>query len=118
MEHKMNLIEKWKELVNKMNKKGIPLPMVRDPKIDSGSVTLTLVVVSSALCTICIIMMLAAVMSKLSGAFKIDENTIPSMREAFYSSIQFLIASLGAYLGRKFQRDDKGAIALDSEDKA
>jgi hypothetical protein len=28
------------------------------------------------------------------------------MREAFYSSIQFLIASLGGYLGRKFQRDE------------
>jgi hypothetical protein len=113
----MDIAAKWKELVNKMNDKGIPLPMVRDPKSDEGSVMVTLVVVSSALCTITILMMLAAVLSKLSGAFRIDDNTIPSMREAFYSSIQFLIASLGGYLGRKMQRDEKGAVSLEGEDK-
>lgn len=112
----MDLVQKWKEFVEKMNSQGIPMPMVKDPKTKEGSITATLVVMSAGLCTITILMMLGAVISKLSGAFRIDENTIPSMREAFYSSIQFLIASLGAYLGRKFQRDEKGAT-LDGESK-
>jgi hypothetical protein len=34
-------------IVNKMNAQGIPLPMVRDPKLGRGDVALTLVVLSS-----------------------------------------------------------------------
>ncbi len=38
--------QKWCEFVAKMNAKGVPLPMVRDPKTGLGSVSLTLVFIS------------------------------------------------------------------------
>ena len=37
----------WRELIRLANTKGIPLPTVRDPKTGIGSVSLTLVVLSS-----------------------------------------------------------------------
>lgn len=40
------LITKWKTFVDKMNKYGIPVPTVRDPKTGLGSVSLTLVFIS------------------------------------------------------------------------
>lgn len=114
----MDIVAKWKEFVDKMNKMGIPLPMVRDPKSGAGSVMVTLVIVSSTLCTISILMMMATILSKLTGAFTLNDNTISNMREAFSSSIQFFIASLGGYLGRKLQKDEKGAVSLDEEKKS
>lgn len=36
-----------KELLISLNKNGIPVPLVRDPKIEMGSVSLTLVFISS-----------------------------------------------------------------------
>jgi len=113
----MNIAEKWREFVDKMNSAGIPLPMVRDPKTKEGSVTVSLVVMSSFLCTLTIGMMLASIISKLTGYFIVNDSTMNMMREAFYSSIQLFIASLGGYLGRKFQRDSKGNASLEAEDK-
>jgi hypothetical protein len=37
----------WKALIEKLNKNGIPLPMARDPRTGLGSVSLTLVWISS-----------------------------------------------------------------------
>lgn len=114
----MNIVDRWKQLVDKMNKKGIPLPMVRDPKSGDGSLMVTLVVVSSMLCGISVVIMLATILNKLTGAFNLNESTTANIREAFSSSIQFFIASLGGYLGRKFQKDEKGALSLDEEKKS
>jgi len=36
----------WLSLTNKMNKYGVPLPMIRDPKTGLGSVSLTLLFIS------------------------------------------------------------------------
>jgi hypothetical protein len=105
----MSLVEMWKEIVRKANEAGIPLPMARDPGIGRGSVTYTLVVVSGGLCTVTILMMLACSVSKLTGAFSLNENTMDLMKESFSCSIQFLIASLGAHLGRKMQKNGKDA---------
>lgn len=41
------LLNKWKKLISLANDKGIPFPMVRDPNTLEGSVSLTLVVLSS-----------------------------------------------------------------------
>jgi hypothetical protein len=113
----VSLIEKWKEFVDKMNNKGIPLPMARDPKTKEGSVAVTLVVVSGGLCSITVLMMLATIISKLSGVFAINESSMTMMRDAFYSSMQFFVASYAGYIGRKMQRNEKGAITLEAEDK-
>jgi len=40
------LKKKWLDFVASMNSKGVPLPLVRDPKTGIGSVSLTLVFVS------------------------------------------------------------------------
>ena len=42
-----NLVAKWSNFVNNLNKKGIPLPLARDPKTGRGDVALTLVFLSS-----------------------------------------------------------------------
>lgn len=39
--------QRWRAFINKMNDKGIPVPMVRDPRTLEGSVSLTLVFLSS-----------------------------------------------------------------------
>lgn len=43
----IDLKNKWFEFAGKMNKFGIPLPLVRDPKTGRGDVALTLVFLSS-----------------------------------------------------------------------
>jgi hypothetical protein len=40
------LKKKWLDFVSNMNKLGVPLPLVRDPKTGIGSVSLTLVFIS------------------------------------------------------------------------
>lgn len=49
------LTNKWKRLVVMANDKGLPLPMVREPNTLEGSVSLTLVVMSSFLVTMGIV---------------------------------------------------------------
>lgn len=108
------LINKWKKLVNKANSHGIPFPMIRDPKTGLGSITATLVIMSSGLASISIIMMLAVFIAKITDLFVLNENTFNAVKEAFSSSMQFFIASLAGYLGRRLQSDKKTAT-LDSE---
>lgn len=43
----MDFLKDWQQFVDKMNRKGIPVPVVRDPKTGKGSVSLTLVFLSS-----------------------------------------------------------------------
>ena len=110
----MNLIQKWKVFVEKMNEKGVPIVVARDPKTKEGSVTLTLVVVSAGMCMASVGIMLATSIAKIHSDFTLTPETSAQIHDAFGSSFQFLIASLGAYLGRKFQSDGKGAASLDN----
>lgn len=81
------LKEKWIKLVSDMNKKGIPLPSVRDPKTGKGSVSLTLVFISFN-------MVLLGLIGKASGFFGgID---IAQALNLFY-------ACSALYWGRQFQ---------------
>jgi len=41
------MLEKLKTLLDSFNKLGLPLPLIRDPKTGGGSVSLTLVFISS-----------------------------------------------------------------------
>lgn len=111
---------KWKNFVVRLNENGILLPMVHDPKTKTGSVTLTLVVMSSGLCGLAVVFMLATAVTQLASDFTLTPQTSEQIKNAFASSFQFLIASLSAYLGRKFQRDDKGGLTVESkaEEKA
>jgi len=49
----MNIAQKWKEIVIKLNENGVPVPMARDPKTGKGSVSLSMVVVSFGLMSLC-----------------------------------------------------------------
>lgn len=111
-----DIVGKWKELVDKANTKGIPVPVVRDPKTGMGSITATLVVVSSGLCAISILMMLAVFLSKMTAFFTLNDATFNIMKEAFSSSMQFFVAAIGAYLGRKMQKSGND-VTLEKEEK-
>lgn len=92
------IFEKWKELVEMANDKGVPLPMVRDPQTLEGSVSLTLVVMSSFLVVVGII-------GKWSGWFGgIDMN----------SAFNFFYASTTLYFGHSWVHKEVAAKADES----
>jgi hypothetical protein len=84
-------IQSIKDFINKMNLAGVPMPVMRDPKTSLGSITATLVVLSS-------ILMIVSLISS-----KVDKS----------GAVEFYVISLGAYLGRKFQT--KGASIEDTK---
>lgn len=106
-----DLKQKWVDFVNRMNKYGIPVPTARDPKTGKGSVTASLVVFSAGLFGVCILFMLASAVAKLAGLFALTDLTIAQVKTAADYSFQFLLAALGAYLGRHLQKGE--SIDLD-----
>lgn len=85
---------------------GIPFPMVTDPKTGKGSVTVTLVVVSSGVCFIAIFLMMTVFFAKLNHWYILNDDTFHSLEKAFDSAFNVFLTSLGAYLGRRFQSKD------------
>lgn len=95
-----DLKDKWMAIIAKANMLGVPMPTIRDPKSGRGSVSLTLVWISFNFCIL-------AMVSKWSGGIGgIDPS------QAF----NLFIACAGLYWGRKFQKDDKGNVNIDSKD--
>lgn len=92
------LFKKLKKLVVLANTYGVPLPLVRDPKTDTGSVSLTLVFVSS-------VMVILGLISKEGG--KLEIVNINHALEFFYAS-SFL------YFGRTW-RTHTAAAAQEKE---
>lgn len=88
------ILSKWKVLVNAMNAKGIPMPTVRDPKTGQGSISCTLVFVSSVI----VIIGLIGKWSKLLG--DIDDS----------NALQFFYASCALYFGRNLKGKDGSTI--------
>jgi len=80
------LFDKWKQFVGRMNSMGIPIPTFRDPKIGSGSVSFTLLVISSLL-------VIVGLIGKWSG--KLGGIDISNALEFFY-------ACSVLYFGRNF----------------
>lgn len=113
----MNLAEKWKEFVTKCNEKGIPVPMARDPKTKEGSVSLTMVVASFGLMAVCTGMAIGLVVNKFGGFFTDEASALAALKEAFFMAFQMSTLSCGLYWGRKFQRDEKGAVSVEGEKK-
>ncbi len=94
------LMEKWKEFVNNMNSKGIPVPMIRDPKV-GASVSLTLMFISFNI-------WLVSIVGKAAGALGgMDPQQTLNM---------FMVCA-GLYFGRKFQKDEKGGSSLEGKDE-
>lgn len=85
------LIKKWKDLCTKMNKHGIPLPMIRDPKKGQGSVSLTLVFISF---NVWLVSMIGHAAGALGG---MDHD----------AALQMFLASAGLYWSRKLTKDEK-----------
>lgn len=113
----MNILElkdKWFSFVNKMNRLGVPVPTVRDPKTGKGSITASLVVVSAGLFGFCILFMLATVVSKWAGVFIMTDQAFSSLKTAADYSWQFLMTAIGAYLGRFMQKGKEEAIPVES----
>lgn len=79
--------DKWMSFVDKMNKKGVPLPTVRDPKTGLGSISLTLVFISFN-------MVLFGLAGKAAGAFGGIDLT---------QALNLFYACAALYWGRKFQ---------------
>ncbi len=98
--------QKWIEFINKMNKLGIPVPTVRDPRTGKGSITAALVVFSAGLFGFCILFMLASTIAKLAGFFSLTEISLAQVKTAADYSFQFLLAALGGYLGRHLQKGE------------
>ena len=95
------LKDKWMEWINAANAKGIPIPLVRDPKTGRGDVALTLVVLSS-------ILVMVGLIGKWSGRLGgID----------IANSLQFFYASSALYWARKLNSDGK-KVELDQPSKS
>lgn len=101
----MSLTDKWKEIVNNMNSKGIPLPLVRDPKTSRGSVSLTLVFLSFNL----VVIGLIGKYSKMLEGVDVGQ------------AITLFSISAALYFGRKLSKDSKGNLTVEDgkpEDEA
>jgi len=77
----------WKTFTADMNKRGIPLPTVRDPKTALGSISLTLVFVSFNI-------VLVGLVGKWAGALGGIDLT---------QALNLFYACAALYWGRKFQ---------------
>lgn len=100
------LKQKWIEFVNRMNKYGVPVPVVRDPRTGKGSITAALVVFSAGLFGFCILFILASTVAKWAGFFTLTEISLTQIKTAADYSFQFLLAALGGYLGRHLQKGE------------
>lgn len=86
----------WIKLVETLNRKGIPIPFLRDPATGLSSVSLTLVFISFNV-------WLVSMIGKVSGALGgVNTNDVFNM----------VLACFGLYFGRKFQSDGKGKVEL------
>lgn len=90
----MNFTSKWKNFVGRMNRAGVPVPTIRDPKTGVGSVSLTLVFVSS-------ILVILGIIGKWSQAFgTVDVN----------NALEFFYASSALYFGRNWGSKTGGKL--------
>jgi hypothetical protein len=78
---------KIQDMVQNLNAAGVPLPMVRDPKTGRGSVSLSLVVMSS-------VMVVLGLVGRWSGKLgTVDIN----------NALEFFYASSALYFGRNWK---------------
>lgn len=97
-----DLKKKWADFTAKMNKYGVPLPTVRDPKTGLGSISLTLVFISFN-------MVLIGLVGKWAGALGGIDLT---------QALNLFYACAALYWGRKFQRGDASLGDVDPQPKS
>jgi hypothetical protein len=90
------LLDKLKELSASANSKGIPLPMIRDPKTGLGSVSLTLVFLSFNV----VLIGLIGKISKFLGEIDLTQ------------ALWLFGICTSLYFGRRVSGDGKGKIEI------
>lgn len=93
-------VQKIKDFVNMLNSKGVPLPMLRDPKTGQASMTATLVFLSFN----------TALLGQLGKLSKMLGDV--DLTQANY----LFLLCLGAYLGRRMQSDGTKKTTVLSQD--
>ncbi len=83
-------LQKWKTALIWTSSKGIPLPLLRNPKHQEASVTFTMLVLSYAMCVL--------------GA----TNLVSAI--SFEHSFELFMAVSALYFGRNFQKHKPPAI--------
>jgi hypothetical protein len=101
---------------DKWNKYGLPLPMVRDPKISLGSITATMFWASFTMCMVAGVIFLVTALAHLTGVFIPGDATQEAIKNAASYFLELYVAAGSFYLGRKMQKNAKGEITLDAAD--
>lgn len=94
------LKNKMTDIARELNVRGIPMPMIRDPKTGQGSVSLTLVFISF---NFCLIAMAGKWAGKLGG---VDPS----------QALNLFMVCAGLYWSRKLQKDSKGITSLEAQE--
>lgn len=94
------MLDKLKQFTNLLNSKGIPVPLVKDPKTGMGSVSLTLVFLSSLYVQVGLI----GKYSKLLDGIDMTQ------------ALNFFMISAGLYFGRNLSTNN-GKINVTPTDK-
>ena len=89
-----------KELVARLNKYGVPVPMIRDPKTGLGSVSLTLVLLSSIYVQLALLNMFAQMFQGVD----------------IVNALYWHGMSLALYFGRSFNKEGDISLEKDEED--
>lgn len=71
-----------------------------------------MVCVSFGLMAGCTLLAIALVVNKWAGFFSEEATALSALKEAFFMAFQMAGLSAGLYWGRKFQRDEKGAVTV------
>jgi hypothetical protein len=90
----MGIVDNIKATLNRYNKEGVPLPMIRDPKTGKGSVSLTMLFISFNV-------VLIGLAGKFAGAFGGIDIT---------QALALFYACGTMYLGRKFQKSNTATL--------
>lgn len=97
----MSLIDKVKTFIFNLNEKGIPIPLLRDPKTDAPSVTMTMMIVAFSIAV-------AGLIGKLTKF----------LGDVDVSGANYLfLTAAGLYLGRKMSGDTKKTELSSNEEE-
>lgn len=88
-------------MFKKLNKYGIPLPMIRDPRTGLGSVSLTLVILSSVYVQLALLNMFAQMFKGVD----------------IVNALYWHGMSLALYFGRSFKKDGDVSLGSSTEEK-
>jgi hypothetical protein len=97
----MSLTNKVKTFINKLNERGIPMPLLRDPKNNGPSVSLTIMVIAFAIASAGLI----GKFTKLIGEVDVS------------GALYLYLTSAGLYYGRKLSGDSTKKTIEMEEDK-